>query len=45
MAITATDFSIDSSGNLRSIAGTAVYSTLDLHVWLQDLADNAVPPA
>lgn len=45
MAITATDFSISAGGNLRSIAGTAVYSTLDLHAWLQDLADNAAPSA
>lgn len=43
MTITATDFSIDTSGNLRSIAGTTVYSVLDLHAWLQDLADNSGP--
>lgn len=41
----ATDFSIDASGNLRQAAafvpGTnARYTTLELHAWLQDLADN-----
>ena len=41
----ATDFTIDASGNVRQVAafvpGTnARYSTLDLHAWLQDLADN-----
>lgn len=45
MSITATDFSIDGSGNLRSIAGSGVYSVLDLHAWLQDLADNSAPSA
>ncbi len=47
MAI-ADDFSIDSSGNLRQatafVPGThSRYSTLDLHAFLQDLADNATP--
>lgn len=42
----ATDFTIDASGNIRQVtpfvAGThARYSTLELHAWLQDLADNA----
>lgn len=41
MTITATDFSIDTSGNLRHAAGSTVYSVLDLHAWLQDLADNS----
>lgn len=41
MTITASDFSVAANGDLRSIAGTAVYPTLDLHQWLQDLADNA----
>jgi len=45
MTITATDFSIDSSGNIRSVAGTTVYTTLELHQWLQDLADNPAPTA
>lgn len=45
MAINASQFTIDSSGNLRQTAafvpGTDVrYSTLELHAWLQDLADN-----
>lgn len=40
MTINAAEFSIDSLGNIRSISGTAVYSVLDLHTWLQDLADN-----
>jgi hypothetical protein len=47
MAI-ATDFNIDGSGNIAQTAafvpGTSVrYNTLDLHQWLQDLADNAAP--
>lgn len=42
----ASDFSIDSSGNIRQatafVPGTHTrYSTLELHAWLQDLADNA----
>lgn len=42
------DFSIDTSGNLRQAAafvpGTSVrYSTLALHQWLQDLADDSAP--
>lgn len=42
-----TDFSILANGNLRQMAafvpGTSVrYSTLELHQWLQDLADDAV---
>lgn len=40
MTITSTDFSIATNGDLRHVAGTAVYSVLDLHAWLQDLADN-----
>lgn len=40
MTITA-DFSIDSSGNIRHVSGTTVYSVLELHAWLQDLADDA----
>lgn len=43
MAINASDFQIDSAGNIRrgaSPATTAVYSVLDMHAWLQDLADN-----
>ena len=46
MAIDASKFTIDSSGNVRQVAafvpGTdARYSTLELHAWLQDLADDA----
>jgi hypothetical protein len=40
MSIAATDFSISTSGDLRSVAGTSVYSVLDLHAWLQSLAGN-----
>lgn len=44
MSISAADFSVDSSGNLRhSGAGATVYPVLDLHAWLQDLADNSGP--
>ena len=39
MAI-ATDFTITAGGNIRHVAGTTVYSVLDLHQWLQDLADD-----
>lgn len=43
-----TDFSIDASGNLRQatafVPGThARYTTLELHAFLQDLADDAAP--
>lgn len=48
MAIDASKFTIDSSGNIRQVAafvpGTdARYTTLELHAWLQDLADNSAP--
>ena len=43
MAITASDFSVASNGDLRSIAGSTIYTALDLHAWLQDLADNPAP--
>lgn len=46
MTINAADFQIDSSGNLRraaSPATTTVYDVLDMHAWLQDLADNSAP--
>lgn len=42
MAIS-TDFSIAANGDIRHIAGTTVYTALDLHAWLQDLADNPSP--
>lgn len=41
--ITATDFSIASNGDLRSVSGATIYDVLDLHAWLQDLADNPAP--
>lgn len=37
------DFSVDSSGNIRHGSGTTVYTVLDLHAWLQDLADDLTP--
>jgi hypothetical protein len=36
-----TDFSVNATGDIRHVAGTTVYSALQLHAWLQDLADNA----
>jgi hypothetical protein len=38
-----TDFSINSSGDVRHISGTTVYTVLQLHEWLQDLADDPSP--
>jgi hypothetical protein len=35
------DFAISESGNIRHVSGTAVYTVLELHEWLQDLADDA----
>ena len=45
MAIDASKFTIDASGNIRQVSafvpGThSRFSTLELHAWLQDLADN-----
>lgn len=40
MAIT-DDFSVNTVGDIRHTSGTTIYSVLDLHAWLQDLADNA----
>ena len=37
----ATDFSISATGDIRHVSGTDVYSVLELHAWLQDLADDA----
>lgn len=37
----AADFSITTTGDIRHVSGTTVYSVLDLHAWLQDLADDA----
>ena len=42
MPITSSHFEIQTDGDLRAVAGSTVYSVLDLHAWLQDLADNAV---
>ncbi|MDZ7906180.1 MAG: hypothetical protein U5N55_10705 [Cypionkella sp.] len=40
MAI-ADDFTVALNGDIRHVSGTTVYSVLDLHEWLQDLADDA----
>jgi len=40
MAIT-NDFSINTTGDIRHVSGTTIYSVLDLHAWLQDLADDS----
>ena len=37
----AADFSISTTGDIRHTSGTTVYSVLELHAWLQDLADDA----
>jgi hypothetical protein len=37
----AADFSVSTSGDVRHVSGTSVYSVLELHAWLQDLADDA----
>lgn len=37
----ATDFAIDGSGNITHVSGTTIYPILQLHEWLQDLADDA----
>jgi len=41
--INSSEFSISAAGDIRSISGSTTYSVLDLHTWLQDLADNAAP--
>lgn len=46
--INASDFTIASNGDIRQATGFSPgthsrYSTLELHAWLQDLADNAAP--
>jgi hypothetical protein len=43
--VNSADFQIATNGNLRraaSPATTDIYNVLDLHAWLQDLADNSV---
>jgi hypothetical protein len=37
----ASDFSISAAGDIRHTSGSTVYSVLELHAWLQDLADDA----
>lgn len=37
----ASDFSIGSTGDIRHVSGTTVYTVLELHAWLQDLADDS----
>jgi len=36
------DFSVSTTGDIRHTSGTVIYSVLELHAWLQDLADDAV---
>ena len=36
-----TDFSVAGNGDIRHVSGTTVYTVLQLHEWLQDLADDA----
>lgn len=40
MAVNASEWSISSGGDIRHVSGTAVVPVLDMHAWLQDLADN-----
>ncbi len=40
-----TDFEIDVSGNITHVANTNTYTVLELHRWLQSLADDASPAA
>lgn len=35
------DLSVATNGNIRHVSGTATYTVLELHRWLQDLADDA----
>lgn len=35
------DFSVNSSGDIRHVSGSTYYTVLQLHRWLQDLADDA----
>lgn len=41
MTITSTDFAISAGGAITDTGGSTIYTTLELHQWLQDLADNA----
>jgi hypothetical protein len=38
-----TDFAVSVGGAITHVANTTVYTILELHAWLQDLADNAAP--
>lgn len=35
------DFSVAANGDIRHVSGTTTYTVLELHRWLQDLADDA----
>jgi len=35
------DFSVATNGDIRHVSGTSTYTVLELHRWLQDLADDA----
>jgi hypothetical protein len=35
------DFTVGAGGDIRHVSGTTVYTVLDLHQWLQDMADDA----
>jgi hypothetical protein len=35
------DFSVNAAGDIRHVANTNTYTVLELHRWLQDLADDA----
>jgi len=35
------DFTVAVNGDIRHDSGTSTYTVLDLHRWLQDLADDA----
>lgn len=35
------DFSVASNGDIRHVSGSSTYTVLELHRWLQDLADDA----
>jgi len=37
----ADDFAVDVSGNITHVSGTSTYTVLELHRYLQDLADNS----
>lgn len=37
----ASDFSVSATGDIRHTSGSTIYSVLELHAWLQDLADDA----